>query len=377
MEVTKISDNLKITEITNEPFKFSVHNLHIIKESVDPDDPNKPIRFEGQASTTQRSSSKHKMNEPAIQKMKDNCLNLPMFWDHDESRRAAAIIGVKQTGPNEFWPIGETAQLTGNPVLDAPIQQVKRDLEDPNCQVGMSVGGIIIKARFVEDLDTYEWWIEIDDIDLYEVSLTTIPALDSTKGKTKILNSCKGSICSQIVADIKQNLNSPVNEALMRLEQKVGENIKKPSEVMNMTEKIEVNKTEWDEMKESLKITNEYIKQDIEAKKLAEKEAEEVAAREEMKQSVKEEVISEFTKEVLPKLAESTKDALEQRLAAVTGERTHVQQSAQGTPKDAPATLKQIKTPETDPKSSIALGQKCVVLGQTVEGYTPTEYFNH
>lgn len=380
-----ISDNLKITEITNEPFKFSIPNLQIIKESIDPENPDAPIKFEGQASTTEISTSGHKMNPPAIQKMKETCQKLPMFWDHDESRRAASIIDYKNTNENEFWPIGETAEIVGNPILDAPILQVIRDLNDPNCEVGMSIGGIIAKARFVEDMDTGEYWFEIDDIDLYEVSLTTIPALDSTKGKTKILNSCKGSICSQIVAEMRQNSkDSSFNEAISRIEQrKGGSKIKQHLEVDSMDEEtknlIETQNKKIEDLTQGMGTITDYIKQDIEAKKLEQAAAAEKEAKDAIKAELKQEVVQEFTEEILPKLAETTNKAFEQKIAALTGTRTHVQASTQGAGEHPPKTPGDIvpitQTPQIDnAKSSIALNQKCVVMGQTTEGYMPSEY---
>lgn len=132
----------------------------------------------------------------------------------------------------------------------------------------------------------------------------------------------------------------------------------------------------------------DYINQDIESKKLEQKAAEEKAARDAMKEELKQEVTKEFTEEILPKLAETTNIAFEQKLAALTGTRTHVQQSAQGAGNQPPGTqiVQQgaqgnqapiiTQTPQVDPKSSIALNQKCVVMGQTTDGHTPAEYLN-
>jgi len=387
MEVISIT-NLQETIIEDKtPFKFSISNLKLIKESVDPDNPDGPIQFEGLASTTEKSGNRNKMMQPAIQKMKDSAKNLPIFWDHDESRRAASIINVKSSNKSEFWPIGETAPLTGNTVLDAPILQVKRDLDDPNCEVGMSIGGMILKAKFVEDIDTGEWWIEIEDIDLYEVSLTTVPALEDTKGKTKILNSCKGSICSQIVQSIRENKDLPISEALkQRLGQSKDVKLNKPKmEKETMTEdKIEVDKTEWKQMQEAIKTASEYIQKDIEAKKKAEKDKLEKEAREEIKKELKEEVTKEFVEEVIPSLAEATNKAFDQKIAKLMGERNHVQQSATGAtkPEDIEETqsgtnpvIDIIEQRKPNPASSIAENHKSVVLGNTVKGYTPTEMF--
>lgn len=154
-------------------------------------------------------------------------------------------------------------------------------------------------------------------------------------------------------------------------------------ESTELNQKLEVDSMD-EETKKMIQAQNqkidgilEHISKDIEAKKLAEQKEAEKAARDEIKQELKEEVVEEFTKEILPKLAESTNQAFEQKIAELTGTRTHVQQSAQGSnPEETPTKnpILQAAAPLNDPKSSIAHGQKCVVLGQTVEGHTPAEY---
>jgi hypothetical protein len=372
--------NLRETIIKEKtPFKFSISNLQIIKESMDPDNPDAPIQFEGMASTTEKSGNRNKMMPNAIQKMKDTCMNLPMFWDHDESRRAASIIDCKDSNKSEFWPIGETAPLVNNPVLDAPILQVKRDLEDPNCEVGMSIGGMILKAKFVEDMDTGDWWIEIEDIELYEVSLTTIPALSSTKGKTKILNSCKDGLCGQILQSIKNNKDLPIYEAIQVLEQRKGQSneLNQKLEVKTMDEET---KTLIENQNKKIEGILEYINKDIEAKEKATKEAQEKQAREELKEELKEEVAKEFKEEVAPAIAGAIKEQLDGFKQELFGDRNHIQQSAtitkEGQKPDGNLQAPIIINQEAkDPHRSIAENHKSVIMGKTVMGKTPSEMF--
>ena len=151
------------------------------------------ILMEGLASTSNRSRTGHRMLKSAIQMMKDAAIDLPIFLSHDPNQVVGRIIEVKQSSDEEFVPIFEVFGLSGNDIVDAPVHKVLHWLKN-GLELGLSIGGNITQAKLVET-DNGEIGWDIETIDLIETSITPIPAVSETKGKTKIL---KCDICAQI-----------------------------------------------------------------------------------------------------------------------------------------------------------------------------------
>jgi len=57
-------------------------------------------------------------------KVKEADPKIPSFLDHDPNKVIGNIIDVKDSENDEFWPITELIDKSGNPVVDAPVEQV-------------------------------------------------------------------------------------------------------------------------------------------------------------------------------------------------------------------------------------------------------------
>lgn len=303
-----------------------------------------PVRLEGLARTTDMSLSHHVTTEKAIESIKKQAIGKPSLLDHDSSKVIGNIIGIKQTPDTEFWPIAELLPLSGNDAVDVPVQQVHHWLKN-NVQLGMSIHGWTTEAKYVEDLDTDEWWIEIDDMIFFENSVTVLPAQLETKGKTTLTNSCQNGICSQAAVQIKESIVKTcpaIKEALEENElRRTGKKTK--LEEKNMA-KIEVEKSEFEQMQQTLNLLLQgEQKRQEEAAKLAEKQK-----MEELKQSIKAELEEELTPKFTEAAIAASKEVIEESIGNFIKDRTHTRPSIQQTPitpvqegvEDVPAELK-------------------------------------
>jgi hypothetical protein len=273
------------------------------------------------------SLSHHVTTEKAIESIKKQAIGKPSLLDHDSSKVIGNIIGIKQTPNNEFWPIAELLPLSGNDAVDVPVQQVLHWLKN-NVQLGMSIHGWTTEAKYVEDLDTDEWWIEIDDMIFFENSITVLPAQLETKGKTTLTNSCQNGICSQAAVQIKESIVKTcpaIREALE--ENELRRTGKKPKlEEKNMA-KIEVEESEWKQTQQTLKLL-------LEGEKERREEAAKVAEKQKMEQ-LKQDIKAELEEELAPKFTEAaiaaSKEVIEETIGQFIQDRTHIRPSLQQT----------------------------------------------
>lgn len=290
------------------------------------------IRLQGLARTTDISLSRHKTTEKCLKKLKQTFIGLPTLLDHESSKVLGNIVDFKQSPDTELWPIAELLPLSGNDAVDVPVLQVMHWIKN-KVLLGMSIHGWITQGKFVEDMDTDEWWIEIDEMIPFENSVTTIPAQLETKGKTTLTNNCQGGICSQAAVQIKESIVKTcpaIKEALK--ENELRRTGKKPKlEEKNMA-KIEVEKSEFEQMQQTLNLLLQgEQKRQEDAAKLAEKQK-----MEDLKQSIK----SELEEELAPKFTEAaiaaSKQVIEDTIGKFIQDRTHVRPSLQAQPIQTP-----------------------------------------
>ncbi len=197
---------------------MEVHNLDLVQQdgATPPNNQNNPVTIIGLARTTEMSISHHLTTENCIQSIKNQITEaakankpIPSCLDHDSKMVIGNIVGVKDSDNTELWPITELLPLSGNPTVDAPVQTVIHWLNN-NVKAGMSVQGFMISAHFVEDMDTDEWWIEIDDLQLLENTITVLPAQQETAGTVAIANNitCKSGFCEQLGNQIMEHITN-------------------------------------------------------------------------------------------------------------------------------------------------------------------------
>jgi hypothetical protein len=372
--------NLRETIIEdNIPFNVVIP---VVEQSLGPDNPEKKIRIEGLARTTTVSLNHLLTTENFIASMKRQVKEanpkIPSFLDHDPNKVIGNIMDVKDSKDSEFWPITELIDKSGNPVVDAPVEQVIHWLKQ-NVRLGMSISGHATESKWVEDMDTGEWWIEANDGILLENSITPIPAQLETSGKIKVKDTCEYGFCNQLGEQIQEHLiksNNPISEVLKeKLEQRKENKPKLEDKTMD-----EETKTLIENQNKKIDGILEYINKDIEAKEKATKEAQEKQAREELKEELKEEVAKEFKEEVAPAIAGAIKEQLDGFKQELFGDRNHIQQSAtitkEGQKPDGNLQAPLIINQEAkDPQRSIAENHKSVIMGETVVGKTPSEMF--
>ncbi len=364
--------NLHEIPIT-EKVKFeAVVPLEVVQQSQD--DPEKPIRLEGLARTTDISLSRHKTTEKCIAKLKQTFVGLPTLLDHESGKVLGNIVGIKPSSDSELWPIAELLPLSGNDVVDAPVLQVTHWIKN-HVKLGMSIHGWITEAKFVEDLDTYEWWIEIDEMTPFENSVTTIPAQLETKGKTTITNSCQGGICSQAAVQLKESLVNTcpaIKEALEENElRKAGKKPKLEAKEMS-EEKITVDKPEFEQMQQTLNVL-------LKGEQARQKEAAEAAEKQKMadlKQSIKAELEEELSEKFTEAATLAAKTVIEESLGNLIKDRKHTRPSIQGQTGNGGITQEVTGEPEQTPmkqKFNDPSRYPAVQGGEVVQGVTAGE----
>lgn len=326
-----MTTNLRETIIT-EKIKFNAF-IPLKQSATDPTTPESPIRLEGLARTTDISLSHHKTTEKCIKSLKKQAIGLVALLDHESSKVIGTIIGVKPSPDTEFWPITQLLPLSGNDEVDAPIIQVQHWLNN-NVPVGMSIHGWITEGKFVEDMDNDEWWIEIDDMILFENSITTIPAQLETKNRTLLTNSCPNGLCAQAAIQVKEHFiktDPAINEAMKEHElRKTG---KKPKlEVNQMSEKIEVDKTEFQQMQQTMNLL-------LQGEQQRQKDAAEAAKKQEM-EDLKQSVKKELEEELIPKFKEAATlaagEMVKEAIGKIVQDREHTRPSLQAQPLNIP-----------------------------------------
>lgn len=301
----------------------------------------------GLARTIDRSSSGHVTTEDCIKKMKEQILEavktgypIPALINHDVDQIYGGLTGVKQTVDTEFWPISELHTDSGNVIADAPMAKIRNWVKN-KVRLGQSISGLMTKAKFCEDLDNDDWWIEIDEINLKEISVTPLPAQEETEG-TLTMQSCKDGFCNQIVRQIKPVLEEKYPMISEAIERRKGIKDGKISEENNMADKIEIEETEWKTVKQGLEFLTQRAMQedkDKEALRLKQEQDALIASKiNEVKES-----IEESYKEKENKLVE---DVVKQTVASMTGQIFNQNIGQIGQPSAQPVGTPQVVTPQ-------------------------------
>jgi hypothetical protein len=311
MEVDTIV-KIKETKITEKiPFKVVIP----IKEYETENESGSPLRFTGLARTTEVSLNRNRTTEKCIKKIKSQINEAvaankpyPSFIDHEGRNVCGNIVGVKESTDAELWPITELLRLSGNPVVDAPMQQVLNWHEN-NVAMGQSISGLMTEATFMENEKTGEWWFEIDDMDFHESSVTNEPAIRSTRNTIQF-ESCKHGFCNQIVEQIIPKIREKypmVTKTIDKVEEELPEEVKEDLEESNMA-MDEETKEAIEKLTETQNTLTKGMNMLVErenARIAKEKAAEEAQARADLKEELKEELI----KELLPEITETVVDA--------------------------------------------------------------------
>ena len=234
-------------------------------------------------SNTSLSLSGHMMEESAIKNMKEQAVGLPMFVNHDPDKVFAVIDSVKQTGPDEFRPIAKVFPQTGDPIVDEPTNTVRNWLKQ-GVNLGASIGAVIEKYKIIIDEEAEnDFIIDISQVTLIETSATPIPAVQDTKGQTKVV-SCKDGVCSQMVKEILKQ-----HKPILKSDDIIKEEITMVEEVKDTKYEALEQKIVAMELKEA-KLEEERIAKELKEAKEAEKEELKSELLEAVKDVVKEEL---------------------------------------------------------------------------------------
>ena len=349
---------LNKTLITEEiPFEV---NIPILKQSGG-SSPDEPMTFEGLARTTDKSLSRHLTTEECIQDMKNQIIEavkqnqpIPSFINHNPDEICGNIIGVKESPPIELWPITQLLTESGNMIADAPMAKVQNWIKN-NVRLGMSISGIMQKAKFVEDYDNEDWWIEIDKISLKENSITPIPAQEETEGTLSVAQSCSGLMCNQIVKqamptlkekypliseavqrikDLKQSPSCPCGEPCDNPTGEYDEEAcKKKKESLKVNNMVDIDETKFKKMEQGI---DYLLNKEMEREKL-EEAAKAQKAQDDLIKSKVDEAIKELKQEYATREEDIKKEMMKTMAESFIGKNLGqvAQPSAVGTPTPA------------------------------------------
>jgi phage head maturation protease len=144
------------------------------------------------ASNNTTSLSGHRMELSALDKMKQSAISLPVFLNHDPNRLVGSISSVTQTTPDEFRPVAKLLNEINDMRVDQDVKTLKNWLNN-DVKVGASIGASILAYSLSEEDN--KTIVNIKDLNLLEVSLTPIPALESSKGTVR---NCPNGLCQQL-----------------------------------------------------------------------------------------------------------------------------------------------------------------------------------
>jgi hypothetical protein len=171
------------------------------------------------ASDQSVSLSGHRMELPALQKMRNESIGLPSFLNHDPNRIVGNITSVKESSPDKFMPRVTLLKEVGDSRIDEPVKTLKNWLAN-SVQVGASIGASILEMAIEKENNKPIVSVSVRDLKLIEVSLTAVPAVTSTRGTVK---TCKNGFCqsigNQILNQVYLNNNFTIGDDKMEIKQ--------------------------------------------------------------------------------------------------------------------------------------------------------------
>lgn len=135
--------------------------------------------LQGTASNTQVDKEDERVTKNFIRKMKDGALGLTVFSEH-EHHLDKTIGYVEEVGGDEDNFVVTTAlepeydpekNPTGNEIVTKVLKKLNHGIK-----LGYSIGGRVTKVRKVYDEDVKKDIVELDDGDIFEVTVTAMPA---------------------------------------------------------------------------------------------------------------------------------------------------------------------------------------------------------
>ncbi len=137
----------------------------------------KTIKFlRGVATNTMIDKEDERMSKNFINKIKSSAMGLNVFSEHEHS--IDKTVGfIDEVGGDENNVIIDTALESeeDNEIVKKVLRKIKH-----GTKIGYSIGGKILKAKKVFDETLQKWVNEIEDGEIYEVSLTAMPAAEGT-----------------------------------------------------------------------------------------------------------------------------------------------------------------------------------------------------
>lgn len=130
----------------------------------------------GVATNTLVDKEDERMSKNFVSKIKSTAMGLNVFSEHEHS--IDKTVGfIDDVGGDENNVVIDTALEDEND--NAIVKSVLKKIEH-GTKIGYSIGGKILKAKKVFDESLQKWVNEIDDGEIYEVSLTAMPAGEGT-----------------------------------------------------------------------------------------------------------------------------------------------------------------------------------------------------
>ena len=255
---------------------------------------NGTLSLKGVASTTSLDLHGDVINPNCIQKMKEQALSLNIHADHLYN-----IDDVIGTITNVI-PSNDDTLVIQFDIIPSIAPKIK-ELLDTNVKLGLSIGGTVKEYKNnVDDNGEVIGW-EILDIDLYEISLTPLPANWDTFGTVQTVKNLTQAKCITGACEIMRKTKTQENNKKQTMK-----------ELKEIKKEIESLKTEIQKESEAENIeeTINTMINDMASKIKA--EIDEVSAEtitqlfEKLSETLKEEILEATKREI----AETTKEGL-------------------------------------------------------------------
>jgi len=163
----------------------------------------------GLGSKSERSLTGHKSTQEFINSLRTQAVGKPLFVNHDPSMVAGRVTRVLDGKDDEFIPVARLNAPNDNHIADAPRAIVQQWIDEEQ-QIGYSYGAIVDKVDVTSE-DSGEPTFNVGGGKLKEMSVTLIPALESSGGTVKTTTPvCPNGMCDQMVRQIENGMN-PIN----------------------------------------------------------------------------------------------------------------------------------------------------------------------
>lgn len=150
--------------------------VDVLEKKIGGDNGSTVKYLRGTATNTGVDKEDERMSKSFVGKIKKNIVGLNVFWEHEHSIDKTLGFVDDVDGDDDNVVIDTALENEGdNELVKKILNKIKH-----GTKIGYSIGGKITKAKKFFDESLKKWITEIEDGEIFEVSLTAMPAADGT-----------------------------------------------------------------------------------------------------------------------------------------------------------------------------------------------------